>query len=638
MSGKDYFGKIKTGGSNSSKGFAYQDLCAAFYLLKNLDASGFNSIGIETDDDFSLLFEDKKIYVQVKYEELKIPTIKKYIHENQIIIGPSKNKSLTTLLSYLKHYKNNQSSHENDLSKISVSEEFCGVLKRNGIILENIGKFSSSSTWLVEIIPEDKIQDVIKLEIVEWGIKNSLLLDGDECLKDLLFSIYESRADRGYIEKSNVTNIFIKHSRKLILKEGVSASLNFLEKLNLDHDAILSSINSKVSEAERLLIEGKYEKALHEYVEISKTVKSEELFIKCAGILQILGNIDDAILYCDNALKINRLHPMALAVKGTLVAEKGDSDLALELLKSAELQDNTIPFIIYNIGVAYLNLRSVDDAVNYFKKTIELDSNLSSPHLNLGVCFFNKGAFSEAAKHIDFALLLEPGLPKALSQKGEIKRFYGEVAAATKLFERCLISEPDNYHAKLGLAFCLIEKGDPLGFGLLVFCYQKELSELDISKSLGVVDIGWERTLAISIKNINGFAYLVNYDGLEVYVPKPNKDQIAIGVLCTQGVNIPLIVNSYNDVISFKNAANAIKLSQSMDTCVFAHGFVKGKSDHCEISINFGHYSIFGKTNVSDNKGFRAFMDCFDGWALLVVKHEQTNQEQSFNVVGLECS
>lgn len=60
MSNKDYFGKIKTGGSNSSKGFAYQDLCAAFYLLKHLSVSGFKSIGIETDDDFSLLFDNGK--------------------------------------------------------------------------------------------------------------------------------------------------------------------------------------------------------------------------------------------------------------------------------------------------------------------------------------------------------------------------------------------------------------------------------------------------------------------------------------------------------------------------------------------------------------------------------------------------
>ncbi|RCX07719.1 tetratricopeptide repeat protein [Marinomonas foliarum] len=636
MSNKGYFGKIKTGGSNSSIGFAYQDLCAAFYFLKHLNVSEFNSIGIETDDDFSLLFDNKKINVQVKYEELSIPIVKKYICENQIVLGPSKNKSLSTLLSYLNQYRNNKFSSEDLLSKISVSEDFREVLKRNGTAIENVREIPN--TWSVDVLPEDKIREIIKLEMIEWGIDHSLLLDADECLKELIFIIYESRSERGYIERSDIENIFKKHSKKLILKEEGGASLNFLENLDLEHSEILSSVNSKVSKAETFLIDGHYEEALREYIELSKAVKSEKLYIKCAGILQILGEIDNAILYCDNALKINPLYAMALAVKGTLVAEKGDDDFALELLKSAEFQDNTDPFIIYNVGVAYLNLRSVDEAVSYFEKTIELNSNLSSPHLNLGVCYFNKGVFSEAAKHIDFALLLEPGLPEALSQKGEIKRFYGEVDEATKLFERCLLNTPDNLVANLGLAFCLIEKGDPLGFGNLVLNYQKQLSELEVDKSLVIVDIGWERTLSISIENIDRSSYLVNYDGLEVYVPKPNKDRIAIGVLNTQEIELPLIMKSYTDLNSYKNAVNAIKLSQPIDLFVSANGFVNGKSDHCEIKIDLQHYSIYGKTDKSDNKGYRAFIDCFDGWFLLVVTHDESKQQESFNVVGLECN
>lgn len=637
MSSKDYFGKTKTGGSNSSKGFAYQDLCAAFYLLKYLNVSGFNSIGIETDDDFSLLFDDgKKINVQVKYEELSIPIVNKYTSENQIVLGPSKNKSLSTLLSYLKQYRNNQFSNEDNLSKISVSEDFISVLKRNGIVLENISEISSA--WSVDVLPEDKVKDIIKLEIIEWGIDNALLLDGDECLKSLILRIYESRSNRGYIKITDVANIFEKYSKKLMLKEDGAASLNFLEDLNLDKDEILISVNSKVSKAEGLLIDGHYEEALRGYVELSKAVASEKLYIKCAGILQVLGKVDDAILYCNNALKVNPMYAMALAVKGTLVSEKGDNDFALELLESAEFQDETDPFIIYNIGVAHLNLRNVEEAASYFKKTIKLNFKLSSPYLNLSICYFYQGLFSEAAKHIDFALLLEPGLPEALSQKGEIKRFYGNVDEATKLFERCLRNTPNNLVANLGLAFCLIEKGDPLGFGLLVFSYQKELSGLDVNKSLEVVDIGWERSLVISIKNINGSSYLVDYDGLKVYVPKPSKDRIAIGVMNKKEVYFPLVMKSYTDLNSYKNAVNAIRLSQSMDLFVPAGGFVKGKSDHCEIKIDLEHYSIYGKTDKSDNKGYRSFIDCFDGWFLLVITHEESKQEESFTVVGLGCS
>lgn len=637
MSNKDYFGKIKTGGSNSSKGFAYQDLCAAFYLVKHLNVSGFNSIGIETDDDFSLLFDDRnKINVQVKYEELSIPLVSRYTSEDRIILGPSKNKSLSTFLSYLKHFTNNQSSNECNQSKISVSSDFRKVLERNGIAFENVSQISG--VWNVDILPEDKIKDIIKLEIIEWGIENSLLLDGEKCLKDLIFIIYESRCERGYIKRTDAINIFGKYSKKLTFNNEVGSTLNFLETLELNQDEILISVNSKVNKAEHFFIDGDYEGALKEYIELSKAVKSEKLYMKCAGILQLLGKVDEAILYCNNALKINPEYPIAIAVKGTLVAEKGENDLALELLKSAEFHDSSDPFIIYNVGVAYLNLGNIDDAINYFEKSIELNSKFSYSHLNLGVCYFNQGVFSEAAKHIDIALLLEPGLPEALSQKGEIKRFYGEVDEALKLFQRCLLDTPENIVANLGLALCLIEKGDPLGFGLLVFNYQDKLSELDLNKSFGVIDIGWERTLAISIKNINESSYLVNYDGLEVVVLKPNKDRIAIGVTNIEDTTLPLIMKSYTELNSYKNSVNAIRLNQVIDLFVPAKGFVKDKSDHCEIRIDLEQYSIYGKTDKSDNTGYHSFVECFDGWFLLSISHEESKQQETFNIVGLECN
>lgn len=132
----------------------------------------------------------------------------------------------------------------------------------------------------------------------------------------MIFIIYESRSDRGYISRSDITSIFEKHSKILTFKEDEATSLNFLENLELDQDEILLSVNSKVSKAESLLIDNNYEEALREYVELSKAVKSEKLYVKCAGILQVLGKVDDALFYCDNALKINPIYAMALAVKG----------------------------------------------------------------------------------------------------------------------------------------------------------------------------------------------------------------------------------------------------------------------------------------------------------------------------------
>ena len=70
MTQLDYFGKSKTGGSNASYGFSYQDHCAMLFLLKYYDDPAFEGLGIETDDDFCLLFGQRKVACQVKYETL----------------------------------------------------------------------------------------------------------------------------------------------------------------------------------------------------------------------------------------------------------------------------------------------------------------------------------------------------------------------------------------------------------------------------------------------------------------------------------------------------------------------------------------------------------------------------------------
>jgi tetratricopeptide (TPR) repeat protein len=636
MNGEDYFSKKNTGGADASTGFDYQDLCVLLYLLKNLDVRQFKSIGIETDDDFSLIYDNEKILYQVKYEELSIYQAKQYVSHNRVLIAPSKNKSLSTLLRCLDYYRNNQSSCEDIQNKLSVKESFKKVLTRNDLNLAGLKDFPD--TWFVEIIPEDRIIEVIKLIILEWGISKGLILDPLMCFIELYYFVCQCRKDRNYLGIKDAVNIFYRHSKKLVCESNNSDPLNFLKSLKVDKNKVLNSIDYKISHAESLLSQNKYEDAYQEYLELSNVVQSEKIHIKCAGILQVLGEIDDAIFHCDEALKIESNSYEAFVVKGTLFAGKGENDFALELLKSAEFRKGDSPFVLYNIGVAYLNLKNTDEAIKYFKKTISIDFNLSHPHLNLGVCLFNKGDFSESLKHIDLALRIEPGLAEALSQKGEIKRFYGELDEAIKLYERCLLKAPDNQLAELGLALSLIGKGEPLGFGLLVKKFSDELSKLEVNKSLVIINVGWERTIGISIKNLNGFSYSVECDGVEVYVPKAGNDKIGIGTICVEGATLPIIFKQYEDLNAYINAVNAIKLSPISDFFVPVNGLIEGKGDHCEIQINFEHYSIYGKTNRSKNIGFNGFSDSYDDYALLMLSHEETNQKEQFTLLGLKCN
>lgn len=527
MSNGNYFGKNKTGGANASKGFDYQDHCAMLLLLQHFADPNFQAIGIETDDDFCLLFKERKIACQVKNEPLTVLLAKTQIGDNKLLIGSTVNKELWSFWRYLKHLRNQQLSPEASTSKIKVSKEFDHVLKKHGFDQNRINSIPSS--WSINIIQEDGLEQRVAAELVVQGVAHKLCIDTDNCLNELYRMVAAARKDRRYIFGSSVLDLLKKHGRSFATVTGHSCQLDFLRRMNIDQHQLLQSVDEKLSIAQRALKDERYDEALDIYLTLANAFESEQLLVNCAALLQVVGKHNEALLFCEKALKITPRCGDALAIKGTLQADLGDLDLALELLCAADTHKPADPFILYNIGVAHMQLKNLEKATEFFEKTIQVNPNLSDAHLNLSVCLYNLGNSSLALEHIEHALTLNPGQPQALSHKGELKRFYGDYDAALKLFERCLKYTPENPIAKRGQALCLIDKGDRLGYAMLVIAYKEELRELKPGKSLGLIDISWERTLAIGISNVDDAAYQIECDGLEFYIPREGNSYIGIG-------------------------------------------------------------------------------------------------------------
>ncbi len=594
--------------------------------MKNLNESSFLSVGIETDDDFSLIYENEKVLLQVKLEELSVPLAIEHVGENKILIGSTINKRLSTFLTYLKHYRNVESSEESATSKRLVSQDFEEVLLRFGF--KNIDDVPR--TWLIDTVPEGKVEEIVSLHILSWGISRGLLIDGDNCMRDFQLLAAKKRADRGFITKQEAIGLLHKHSKQIAIEHGYVSSIK--------REIILEKVESKISHAETLLKKKEYDRALESYTELANVLESEQIYIKCAAILHVLDQHDEAITYCNKALAIDPCLHYALAIKGSSLGEKGDYVLSLDFLKSANHYKPDDAVILYNLGVAYLRVDKVDQAIDYFEFSTCVDKKFGAPHLNLGVCLYNKGQFSAALEHIEICLLLEPGLPDALSQKGEIKRFYGEVEEAQELFARCLAEAPDNYIAGRGLAFCLLEKGDSLGVPMLIRNLSDQLNKLKVNESVGVLDIGWKRTLALSVKRIDESSYAVEYNNLTVFVSSYAKDTIAVGMLDLEVGRFPVVIKTYEKLDDYKNAVNFIMLGQDFDLVYFVSGSLTNHHDHCEVRIEFKHLVIHGETDRCDNEGFNSFKGCYDGYYMLLLQHGQTNKKKLFNLMGLEIN
>jgi len=632
----NYFGKRKTGGANASVGFSYQDHCAMLFLLRHCSDPSFEGVGIETDDDFSLLFKQRKVACQVKFETLTVSLAKTHMGHEKLLIGSSINKELDTLCRYVKHFRNQQSSPESSTCKLTVAKEYAGVLKKHGF--DQSGISAIPDTWSIEIIQEHGLEQRVAVELIARGVALHLLFDRDcdNCLFEFSHMVAAARKNRGYITSKEVLDLLKKHGRAFIPVAGHSSQLDFLHRLNIDQHQLLESVNTKLSDAQNALSAERYQDALDIYQALANAFESEQLLIKCAALFQVLGNLDQALGYCDMVLQRSPRCSDALAIKGTLHAEVGELDVALELLTSANAHKPGDPFILYNIGVAHLQLKSIEQAVTWFEKAIDADPNLGDAHLNLSVCLFHLGWFQQSLEHVEKALILTPGQPQALSQKGELKRFYGDYKAASRLFERCLKHTPDNSVAKQGQALCLIENGDLLGYALLVQYYYKELAACEPGKRIGVVDIGWERTLLIDISNVDGVFYKVQCGGLEIHVPRTENSFIGIGVDQLNGEHlVPIIMKSYANPQAFILAMTGVTAHITDTQPVWVKGTIRYHKDHSEIRVEFSQYTIYGKTNPCDQQGFNAFCDAYDDVAWLILECAQNSLRLRVPLTGL---
>ncbi|KAF2407197.1 Flp pilus assembly protein TadD, contains TPR repeats [Pseudomonas antarctica] len=630
MTKDSYFGKVKTGGANASAGFSFQDACALYHLIKTIDEPAFLALGLENDDDFTLAYSKTKIFAQVKLEELSIPLARAHLGENKILIGSTLNKSLSTFLTYLAHYRNFMKSAESTEAKLKVTQDFEVLrLKHN---LSNV-----PDSWQVDTLPDTKIEELIQFSIMSWGLQTSRVINTQACLQEFLSIIAKKRVTRGFLDKKPALDILYKHSKPIDIGEALTQQ-NYIDRIGIKKEAILDKVDTKINNAEQFLKADQYSQALEIYINLAAMLESEQLYLKCASIYHVLNEHDHAIAYCDKALKTSPHLPYAQAIKGSSLGEQGRYAEAIDFLKSANhnLPDDAV--ILYNLGVSFLKLGKIPDAINYFEHAIGIDKTSSSAHLNLGICLFNQQQYSKALEHIEMSLLLEPGMPEAISQKAEIKRFYGEFDEAQALFERGLTAMPDNPLNQRGLAFCLLAKGDLLGAPILLKYCAAELDRLKHGRAITLMDSGLTRTIAIAITRIDELIYEINYNGASFRLAKPAKDTIGITADNIAGLYMPLIIKSYERECDYNNALTQIKLNEMSHLVCIVDGVVNGLGDHCEIRINFKNFSIHSKTDPSKNEGFNAFKSAYQDHCMLLLQHEKTDQSAVFNLVGLQVN
>ena len=96
-----------------------------------------------------------------------------------------------------------------------------------------------------------------------------------------------------------------------------------------------------------------------------------------------------AEVFCYKILSINSSHFDSISLLANIFAVNRNFDKAKEFLEKAiEIQPKNTT-ILNNLGTAHKELGKPKEAINFYQKVLEIDSNHPNANFNLGIVFIN---------------------------------------------------------------------------------------------------------------------------------------------------------------------------------------------------------------------------------------------------------
>jgi tetratricopeptide (TPR) repeat protein len=155
---------------------------------------------------------------------------------------------------------------------------------------------------------------------------------------------------------------------------------------------------------------------------------------------------------------------------------------------------NIFPTYTSNTAPRYIELGRFDDAINAFKKAIEMRPNFAVSHLGLGRCYHKLRRHEESEQALKKGIELDPGSPGAYLDLGQL---YSELALYDKeiaVYEKLLARDPSVATALSYLATAIIAK------------YQVEIGYRSMGKEPAKDNVVIDKAMALYDRSIGAAA------------------------------------------------------------------------------------------------------------------------------------
>ncbi len=172
------------------------------------------------------------------------------------------------------------------------------------------------------------------------------------------------------------------------------------------------------------------------------------------------GNLREAERLYRGHLKSNSRHTGALQGLGIVLAQQGNYNDAVVLLRQAlDSRPGTVE-LHCNLGVALLTLERGEEAAEHFAKALALNPQLAEAHNGLGLAEAQLGRREEALGHLRRAVAIRPDFAEAHANIGLALRELGRYEEARAAGEKAIATSPNNPVLYVELGKVYAEQGD----------------------------------------------------------------------------------------------------------------------------------------------------------------------------------
>jgi protein O-mannosyl-transferase len=155
------------------------------------------------------------------------------------------------------------------------------------------------------------------------------------------------------------------------------------------------------------------------------------------------GRARDSIPFFEQTIALKSAYIDDHLARARRLERAGRQSEAKRELTRAENVKKTLAIAYHNLGNAFLISDLHIQALEQYKKAIQLQPRLVGALTNLGVCYIASGDFPEAVRHLAKAVELSPNNYEAHYNLGYALRVLGDRARAEKHFAKALALRPD---------------------------------------------------------------------------------------------------------------------------------------------------------------------------------------------------